>query len=164
MSPAFRRSRPFVAWFCGAALWCTATISGCARPDDQIASDARAQLAADASLQGASVTVVVKKGVVLLRGQVPSPDQPRDAIALVARVDGVRTVIDQLTLSDTGIREALAHAFGQDPLLTGVPIEVTVVDGVVTLTSSATGADHRTRAVAISRAVPGVVGVQDQMK
>jgi osmotically-inducible protein OsmY len=164
MPAVLHRPRPFVASFCGAALWCAAVTSGCARPDDQIASDARTQLAADPSLKGASVSVVVKKGVVLLRGHAVSSEQPRDAIALVARVEGVRTVIDQLTLSDAGIRDALAHAFGQDPLLAGVPIEVTVADGVVTLASSATGADQRTRAVAITRAVPGVVGVEDKMK
>jgi len=161
MAPTLRL---FPASFCGAGLLCAVAFSGCGRGDDEIASEARAQLAADASLHDTSVSVVVKKGVVLLRGRAAAADQRREAGALVSKVGGVHKVINQLTLTDEGIRKAVEHAFGQDSLLAGVTVGVTVTDGVVRLSSNATGADQRTRAVAITRGVPGVVGVEDDMK
>jgi len=161
MAPALRLPR---ASLCGAGLLCAVAFTACGRSDDEIASDVRARLAADSSLQGVSVSVVVKKGVVLLRGRATAAGQLHEAAARVGQVGGVHTVINQLTLSDEGIRSAVEHALGQDSLLARVPIAVTVANGVVTLSSDATGADQRARAVAVTRAVPGVAGVEDHMK
>jgi osmotically-inducible protein OsmY len=138
--------------------------AGCARRDDAIAADARARLAALPVMQGASVSVIVKKGVVLLRGHAVTAGQPTQATTAVAHVDGVHQVINQLTLTDTGIRDAIEQAFRKDPLLAGVPIDISVGEGVVRLKSNATGADHRRRAVQIARAFPGVTRVEDEMK
>src|SRR3954466_1471657 len=112
MAPTLRL---FPAAFCAAALLCVLALTGCRRSDDAIASDARAQLAADSSLHDASVSIIVKKGVVLLRGAAAAADQRSDAAARISKVAGVRTVINQLTLSDDAIRAAVQRAFAQDP-------------------------------------------------
>jgi osmotically-inducible protein OsmY len=161
MAPTLRL---FPAAFCAAALLCVLALTGCRRSDDEIASDARTQLAADSSLHDASISIIVKKGVVLLRGRTAAADQRREAAARISKVAGVHTVINQLTLSDQGIRTGVEHAFAEDSLLGGVPIVVTVTDGVVHLSSSATSADQRARAVALARAVEGVRGVEDDMR
>src|SRR3954470_16111685 len=90
------------ASFCAAGLLCAMAFAGCRRSDDAIASDARAQLAADPSLHDASVSLIVKKGVVLLRGRTAAADQRREAAARISKIAGVHTVINQLTLSDQG--------------------------------------------------------------
>jgi len=53
---------------------------------------------------------------------------------------------------------------GDRAVLEDVPIDVGVVDRVVRLTSDATNADQRSRALAVVRALPGVAEVEDDLK
>ena len=137
---------------------------GCGRRDDVLAADLRQRIADNPALRDTSMAVIVKKGIVLLRGHVAKTDQTREATATVSRVDGVQKVITQFTLRDDSIREGVAEAFQHDALLKDVPIDIDVVDGAVRLRSSATNAAQRSRAVAVAHALPGVVHVEDDMK
>jgi osmotically-inducible protein OsmY len=148
----------------GAMVLLAVLTIGCGRHDDAIAAESRKQLAANPALRDASISMIVKRGVVLLRGHVVTTSQTLQATAVVARVDGVRTVVSQLTLSDDNLRSAVEQALRQDALLAGVPIEVDVADGVVRLTSTATNATHRSQAIAVAGLLPGVVRVEDNMK
>ena len=153
------------AWLPGLLIaMLIALVSGCQRADESMASDARARLASSATLRDAPITVIVKKGVVLLRGRAGSATQQRDAAALVAGVPGVHTVINQVTLTDEALAFAVDQALHRDPQLSGVAISVAANSGVVHLSSSATNAEQRERAVAIARAVAGVVHVEDDMR
>jgi osmotically-inducible protein OsmY len=159
------RPQQFPVLACSVLVMLALTAPACgSRSDAAVAADARAHLSADPALEGASVEVIAKKGIVLLRGRTATLDQPRAAVAILEQVSGVRRVVSQLTLTDEGIRQAAEQSFSRDALLAGVPIAVTVSGGVVQLESTATGAEQRSRAVAIARALPGVVHVEDDMK
>lgn len=148
----------------GAVAMFAAAAAGCGARDDAIAAEVRTRLAASPRLRGASVSVIVKKGVVLLRGKVVATSQPSEARAVADDIPGVHTVLVDLTVTDEGIRSGVDEVLRADQLLSGVPIEVTVKGGVVRLASRATSADQRARAVTLARAVPGVTHVEDDMK
>jgi outer membrane lipoprotein SlyB len=83
-------------------------LAGCnrqpARSDAQVASDVQRQLQADGRITSRGVEVEADNGVVTLRGDVASDDERTSAAIDAARIDGVRTVINNLVVqqAETG--------------------------------------------------------------
>ncbi|MDC8757880.1 BON domain-containing protein [Janthinobacterium fluminis] len=70
--------------------------------DEAITSSAKAALGADPQLAALPVSVSVKKGVVLLSGEVPSAEAGDRVVQLVASVAGVKEVKNDLKVKAAG--------------------------------------------------------------
>ena len=67
------------------------------RPDEEIAGEVRAVLGDILLIEDGTVTVSVQDGVVTMSGQVAEDDSRRAAMRLAGEVDGVLSVIDDLS-------------------------------------------------------------------
>lgn len=126
------------------------------RPDERLDSDIAADVVArlwdrpDMSLRGLDVDV--KDGIVTLSGSVGGFSEKQEAELLASEVRGVREVRNELALeypssrSDDAIRQDIVSAIGRDAYLVGLPIEVSVREGRVTLNGSVGNAYQRERA------------------
>lgn len=92
------RSRLSILPFAIAASLCG--ISGCSsKPNDtQIAAQVKSQLTADSALQGQPISVTANKGIVTLSGTVTGQGSRELAGNDAARVKGVTTVLNNLTV------------------------------------------------------------------
>ena len=136
------------------------------RSDKQIEHDIGAELRGDPGLKGAQIEVTVVHGAVSLEGAVDTYAEKWAAQDATRRVDGVRTVVQDLTLrnaTDTPLSDAdLAHAVQN--LLSwdfSVPkgVTATVREGVVTLMGKVAWSFQHDAADAVVRSLPGVVTV-----
>jgi osmotically-inducible protein OsmY len=66
--------------------------------DDRIYDEARSKLANDRDVKGAALVVIVKEGVVTLRGQVQTEKARDKATTIVKKIKGVVNVENQLRL------------------------------------------------------------------
>jgi len=77
-----------------------AALGGDVPPDDNYIYDlVREKLASDAVVKGGAIDVDVKNGVVTLKGKVQDPKQKTRAESLAKKVKGVKSVINQITIS-----------------------------------------------------------------
>ena len=77
-----------------------AAMGGDAPPDDNFIYDSvREKLASDAVVKGGAIDVDVKAGVVTLKGKVQDPKQKTRAESLAKKVKGVKSVINNITVS-----------------------------------------------------------------
>ncbi len=77
-----------------------AAFGGDAPPDDNYIYDmVREKLATDAVVKGGAIDVDVKNGVVTLKGKVQDPKQKTRAESLAKKVKGVKSVINEITIS-----------------------------------------------------------------
>jgi osmotically-inducible protein OsmY len=134
------------------------------RPDGEIARKARLQ--ATALLQASpDIEVSVHDGVVTLRGKVMGHSEAREAELLASDVRGVRAIRNDLRIRlrfarlDTDVRGDVLEALDRDVYLTGLPIEVAVDDGYVTLTGKVGNLYQKERATGQATMVDGVRGV-----
>ncbi|HET9085907.1 MAG TPA: BON domain-containing protein [Acidobacteriaceae bacterium] len=107
-------------------------VSGCSRNpnDSQIAAQVKSQLAADSALQGQPITVTANHGVVTLEGTVPGQGSRELAGNDAARVKGVRTVLNNLSVGSAqqhgafhdGRREGERNPNSGDAMMNGRPI------------------------------------------
>jgi hypothetical protein len=74
--------------------------------DGTITTEIQAKMFADPALKSSSVTVVSKDGVVTLTGTVSDDDSRTAAQTIASKTNGVRQVIDSLTVSAPPIAEA----------------------------------------------------------
>lgn len=70
--------------------------------DEAIIGTAKAALSADAQLARLPISVSVKKGVVMLSGEVPSAEAGDRAVQMVAAVAGVKEVKNDLKVKAAG--------------------------------------------------------------
>lgn len=70
-------------------------------PDDHLADKVLAALRADALTSALDVDVLVRDGIVTLRGTVPSLDDAQNAESVAGEVDGVLDVNEELTVQGT---------------------------------------------------------------
>jgi osmotically-inducible protein OsmY len=101
--------------------------------------------------------VVVEEGVVSIQGNVLT-DTIRDAVMYtVARVPGVKKVIDRVT-SDTEIQTALAGKLSAEPVLKASWINLTASSylGIVTLSGQVDSDEAHDAAARIAGEMPGV--------
>lgn len=112
------------------------------RYDADIASDVRWRLMDSPSMKLHQLDVEVYDGIVTLRGEVASWPETQEAQLLASEVQGVREVHNELTIQyaaqrpDDAIRQDVLASINRDVYLVGLPINVAVKDGVVTLSGS----------------------------
>ncbi|MCB9850770.1 MAG: BON domain-containing protein [Phycisphaerales bacterium] len=122
------------------------------RPDADIAEGVRVRLADSPTLGKRNLTVDVVNGAVWLRGAVENWAEKQNAEMLAGEVRGARAVNNELTITyashrpDEQIRADVLASLTRDVYLVGLPISVTVHDGVVQLRGSVGSAYERERA------------------
>jgi len=67
-------------------------------PSAQLAAKIKSALRSAGNLDAQGVDVTVAEGVVTLHGTVPAADESRNIAAFVARMDGVRSVVNNLVV------------------------------------------------------------------
>jgi osmotically-inducible protein OsmY len=139
-----------------------------ARSDLAISADVVARLWGSPDLGPKRLDVDVKDGVVTLRGTVDSWSEKQEAELLASEVRSVREVRNELAMQyesirpDDEIRSDVVAAIGRDAYLSGLPIDVKVREGKVTLTGSVGTAYQRERA-ATDAWVANVRGVKNDL-
>ena len=86
-------------------------MAACAQSDPGITTAVKTKLAADDTVKAYRIDVDTKEGVVTLLGAVDTPAAKTRAVELARGTDGVRSVVDQLTVSagvtpTTGVDDA----------------------------------------------------------
>jgi osmotically-inducible protein OsmY len=87
---------PFVLFL---TLITTAVAASKPVTDDFLVDTIRQKLAADQVVKGGAIEVVVKDGVVTLKGSVEEDKQKNKAEKIAKKVNGVKSVTNQLTIS-----------------------------------------------------------------
>jgi osmotically-inducible protein OsmY len=154
-----------------------------------ITTKIEAQYFLDPGVKGRNIEVITATdGTVTLTGEVDSPAARMQALAIARATDGVTRVIDAMTSAadsmpeptegDEGDRLAEAtQAVGDawtttrvqaryfvDPDIKGRDIDVTTVDGIVTLTGIVESAAERREAVALALEADDVLRVEDELQ
>jgi len=122
------------------------------RFDADIAQDIRLRLVYNAFIKSHGLWVTVIDGKVVLTGKVNSWAERREAELLATEVRGVKAVDDKLEVDyqtkrpDERIKLDVIAAIHRDVYLTGLPIQVSVYNGLVTLTGEVGNAYQKDRA------------------
>jgi len=137
------------------------------RTDVEIGEDIRMRLVGSSPIPIRLLGVAVAKGEVTLTGEVRSAAQREEAWLLAAEVRGVRAVHNKLMVSgprtrpDSEIRQDILDSLQRDVYLTGLPITVSVADGIATLSGEVGNAYERLRAVDKTRMINNVRDVHN---
>jgi len=110
------------------------------------------------------VSLVVTHRVVYLSGKTETREQQQQAIEAAKSVASVKLVINNMSLDNPGLADAVKQALASDPQLASVPIDTEAIGDTVRLMSTQTNAEQRERAVRIAVGVHGVGKVEDLMK
>ncbi len=144
-----------------------------------VAGDIRTRLELDPLVRRAPIEVQVHGTTVWLSGRVGSAAESRRANALswvkgVSRVDGSRLVVDELDrpnpnvrirgLTDQEIRATLLELRGYWPSLAAARVEMSVLQGVVTLRGSVPTLAESRAFEALARSTVSVTAVQNQLR
>jgi osmotically-inducible protein OsmY len=133
------------------------------RADDVVARGVKERIANCMALPPDKLMVSCLDGTVTLEGNVPSWNDFREATLLASETSGVRKVTNHLMVTypaartDGEIRMDVSQALGRDVYLSGLPVDVGVRDGVVTLTGLVDSGYEKDRA---SEDVAGVWNVK----
>jgi hyperosmotically inducible periplasmic protein len=158
--------------------------AGCARGDAGLEAKVKNKLATDETVKAASIEVKAHDGVVTLTGNVDSPGEKDQAIALARSTEGVRDVVDRIAtresdgrgnapdtdrtagevIDDASVTRHVKAAFLDDPDVKGLKIDVDTREGVVYLTGTVRSEAERDRAVQLARQARGVRDVQANLK
>src|SRR5438270_9561433 len=89
-----------------AAMVLAIAVSGCNKGpstnnDATVAQDVQGRISQDSSLQGQPIAINAKDGVVTLSGTVQNDAARQAAATDASAAEGVRTVVNNLTVSDT---------------------------------------------------------------
>jgi hyperosmotically inducible periplasmic protein len=165
----------------------------CSQSDPGITTAVKSKMAADDTVKAYRIDVDTKDRVVTLKGQVDSETGRRRAIEIARTTEGVRDVVDGLTVSpgatpttgiddpaqkraaeasrdagnlmgDAGITAAVKTKMLADPTVGGLKIDVDTAQGVVTLKGSVSSAAEKKRAIEIAKETDGVKSVKDNLK
>ena len=115
-------------------------ISSCGVKDSTIQQNVEAALKANSDLSG--ITADVSKGVVTLTGQCKDEMSKTAAESTIAKIDGVKQVVNNCTIAPPPPPPAPVVIAADDPLTRGVTdatkdyptVKASVNDGVITLT------------------------------
>jgi hyperosmotically inducible protein len=77
----------------------TVLVAGKPVSDDFISDTIRQKLAADQVVKGGAIDVIVKDGAVTLQGKVSDEKQKNKAEKIAKHVNGVKSVVNQITLA-----------------------------------------------------------------
>ncbi|ORM66304.1 molecular chaperone OsmY [Pantoea rodasii] len=144
--------------------------------DSGITAKAKAALVDDEAIKSTDISVKTHQGVVTLSGFVASQDQAEKAVALVQKVEGVKSVSDKLHVKDS--KQASLKGYAGDTATTSeikaklladdiVPsrnVKVETTDGVVQLSGEVANQAQSDRAEKIAKAIEGVKSVKNDLK
>lgn len=139
------------------------------RDDADIARQVRMTLQWDVMVPDERIRTTVANGTVTLEGDVDTWSQWEDTARSIRNLAGVRRVINKLTVKPPSVRPEhlkaqIADALTRHATREASRIDVTVSDGIVTLTGPIDSwADRQTITGAV-RGTRGVVRVQDQLR
>lgn len=173
---------------CGAAL-----TMACAQTDAGVTASVKSKLAADDTVKAYEINVDTQNHVVTLSGDVQSSAAKDQALRLARETQGVREVVDKLTVSDTAptsgmldkpdlgdraaatadkagaavtdaaITSAVKTKLLADPDVGGLKIDVDTAAGVVTLTGTVASRAEANQALTIARGTEGVKSAVDKL-
>lgn len=136
---------------------------------DQSLSEAiREKLDWDSSVSVEKIEVTVEDGRVTLEGEVPSHDQMRRAAMVARSRNGVREVVNELTvsagdMSDEDIRSQVQQVIEEDPAFAESGVKAEVKDGRVSLSGVSPTYGLRTRLEQSIGELAGVRGIDNQI-
>jgi osmotically-inducible protein OsmY len=145
-------------------------VSPISLPDDQVTQNVLRKLKGSADLNPAPITVRTVQGEVFLTGTVDSWTEREEAERLAAEVRGVKSVIDEIRVQyekkrpDGDIRQDVISTLDRDVYLSGLPIGVTVVQGIVTLKGAVTSLYEKDRAWGDAVSVDNVKSVENRLR
>jgi osmotically-inducible protein OsmY len=146
----------------------TTTSTSVTYTDDEVRASLIKELRSDTHLDAKTISVNVSSGVAELTGSVTlfRWKERADRVARVVR--GVRAVVNRIRVvvvhrADPDITTDVVAALHGTAALAGMPIRITVSDGVVELDGSITSWDEQQLAERVAGGVPGVRFCQNQL-
>jgi osmotically-inducible protein OsmY len=139
------------------------------RSDVDLAQAIRRRLIDSSFINSHNLGVAVKDGVVTLTGNVDSWSERQEADLLATDTWGVKEVVNEVTVAyksdrpDEAIHQDVRGAINRDVYLCGLPINVDVKDGTVTLQGRVDNAYEKQRAWSDARWVDNVKDVQNKL-
>ncbi len=140
------------------------------RSDADIRYAVRRRILNSAAIHSQGIAMECVDGKVTLTGIVASYAEKEEAGLLAGEVSGVREVENNIVVqwetrrSDSEIRQDAISALQRDVYLTGLPITVTVKDGIVTLQGSVGSSFQKDRAGGDVRWIANVSGVKNELE
>jgi hyperosmotically inducible protein len=143
--------------------------------DTWITTKIQAQYFADNDVKARYVNVSTRDGVVTLKGRVDSDNAREQALQIAKNTDGVRTVQDHLMVGPattaTGseqidaawITTKIQARYFSEPDVNGRDLDVSTVNGVVTLSGQLDTEQQKALALSIARTTDGVTRVEDRI-
>ncbi len=121
------------------------------------------------------VGIGVDKGVVTLTGYVTQPIKSDDLAKRASHIDGAQDFVNRLevlpaSLGDDRIRNIVANAIYRDPAFSNYasqavpPVHIIVRNSSVLLTGVVNSEVERRQAESIVRGIPGIIGVQNNLR
>jgi osmotically-inducible protein OsmY len=180
-----------IAGVIGAAALALGVVA-CAETDPGITTAVKAKLAADDTVKAYRIDVDTKDKVVSLSGSVDTPIAKERAVQVARSVDGVSSVVDNLTVTPgvtptTGMDDPIQKKAGEgadksgevvtdaaittavktkllgDTTAPGMKIDVDTANGIVTLSGTVANAAEKRRALELARETSGVKSVVDKL-
>ncbi|MFD1804220.1 molecular chaperone OsmY [Mixta tenebrionis] len=143
--------------------------------DSAITAKAKAALVDDETVKSTDISVETDKGVVTLSGFVSSQDQAEKAVALVKKVEGVKSVSDKLHVKDSEKQSVSGYAGDAattseikakllaDDIVPSRKVKVETTNGVVQLSGAVENKAQSERAESIAKAIEGVKSVKNDL-
>lgn len=143
--------------------------------DSGVTAKAKAALVDDDAIKSTDISVKTHNGVVTLSGFVTSQDQAEKAVALVKKVEGVKSVSDKLHVKDSKNQSVKGYAGDAattseikakllaDDIIPSRKVKVETNDGVVLLSGTVDNKAQSDRAESIAKAIEGVKSVKNDL-
>ena len=162
----------------------------CSQSDPGITTAVKSRFAADDTVKAYQIDVDTADRVVTLTGTVETSAAKEHAVMLARQTEGVRDVVDQLSVSpaaapttgdlrregdeavrdtgaaatDAGMTSAIKAKFLADTAISGLKIDVDTKDGVVTLNGAVASKMEADKAVTLARETDGVTRVVNNLR
>lgn len=143
--------------------------------DSGITAKAKAALVDDDAIKSTDISVKTHSGVVTLSGFVTSQDQAEKAVAVVQKIEGVKSVSDKLHVRDSKTSSVKGYAGDAattseikakllaDDIVPSRNVKVETTDGVVQLSGHVATQAQSDRAESIAKAIEGVKSVKNDL-
>ena len=143
--------------------------------DSGITAKAKAALVDNDAIKSTDISVKTHSGVVTLSGFVTSQDQAEKAVAVVQKIEGVKSVSDKLHVRDSKSSSVKGYAGDAattseikakllaDDIVPSRNVKVETTDGVVQLSGHVATQAQSDRAESIAQAIEGVKSVKNDL-
>lgn len=139
-------------------------------PDGDITAAVTTDLIADDAVMANEIDVSTEDGIVTLEGSVDSMLKKERAAAHARATRAVRAVVNRvkirplLQISDKDLAKAIEDAWLADPATEASDLEVSVEDGVVTISGTADSFAEKSLASDVAKRVPGVIDIRNRIQ